>query len=131
MVPGRRLADPAGSYAGGVKTSVLLCRGCCCGTADKHPSTDHETQVQQLLAAAPVGVEVRVVDCLDECDRSNVVVLRRGPGRARDRDTWLGGVLSDKASAALTALVASGAEGDLPPALAGLRFRRHPPVRRR
>ena len=114
-----------------MKATVLLCRGCCCGTSDKHPGTDHEAQQGALVAAASPSVEVRVVDCLDACDRSNVVVLRRGVGKARDRDTWLGGVLSDKASTALVAFVAAGAEGDLPPALAGLRFRRQRPPPRR
>jgi predicted metal-binding protein len=74
---------------------------------------------------------VRVVDCLDECDRSNVVVVRRGGARARDRDTWLGDVLPDRATAALTAWVAAGAVEPLPPELAGRRFRHVPPRRRR
>ncbi|MGB8649119.1 MAG: hypothetical protein WCD35_00515 [Mycobacteriales bacterium] len=107
-------------------TTVLLCRGCCCGTAAKHPTTDHDAQEQELLAAAPAGVRVRVVDCLDECDRSNVVVLRRG----KKDDTWLGGVLSERASAALVSYVADGARGELPDAIRGLRFRHSPPRRR-
>jgi len=60
-------------------TVVLLCRGCCCGTRDKHPKTDHDRQERLLEVAADAhpGVELRVVECLNECDRSNVAVLRR------------------------------------------------------
>jgi len=109
-------------------TTVLLCRGCCCGTSEKHPRTDHEAQAAALVEAAPSGVEVRVVDCLDACDRSNVVVLRRGKGSKGD--TWLGGVLTERASEALVGYVAAGAQGELPDAVRGLRFRHHPPRRR-
>jgi predicted metal-binding protein len=64
--------------------TVLLCRGCCCGTTTKHPATDHDRQEQLVRSAAATtaGVAVRTVDCLDECDRSNVVVLRGPHGRA-------------------------------------------------
>ena len=36
------------------------------------------------------GVELQIVDCLDECDRSNVSVMRRSDVRSRQRATWLG-----------------------------------------
>ena len=115
------------------RTTVLLCRGCCCGTAQKHPRTDHEAQEQALQDAAREvdGVEVRVVDCLDECDRSNVAVLRRAGARRSERDTWLGGLLTGRATDELAGWVADGADGDLPPAVAGLRFRHVPPRRSR
>ncbi len=112
-------------------TTVLLCRDCCCGTAAKHPRTPHDDQQERLELAAQQhpDVEVRVVDCLDECDRSNVVVVRRAGRRTAERDTWLGGVLSDAATDALTAWVADGAVEPLPPRLAGHRFRHLPPRR--
>lgn len=121
--PNRR-PDPA--------TVVLLCRGCCCGTADKHPGVDHEAQESALSAAteAQPGVELRRVDCLDECGRSNVVVIRRADVAARERDTWLGGLLTDRASQALAGWLAGGATGPLPNALTGLRFRHVAPRRR-
>ena len=73
---------------------VLLCRDCCCGTS-KHPRTDHDGQREALLAVDGVsGVRVRVVDCLDQCDRSNVVLVRDFTGGRRPSDTWLGGVLA-------------------------------------
>ena len=112
---------------------VLLCRGCCCGTSAKHPRTDHDGQRAALeeAAAQHPGVDVRVVDCLDECDRSNVAVLRR-PGAPRaERDTWLGGLLTERATRGLAGWLAGGADGALPPEVAGLRFRHVPPRRRR
>lgn len=111
---------------------VLLCRGCCCGTSDKHPRTDHDGQLAALARAADdaPGVDLRVVDCLDACDRSNVAVLRRRGAPVRERDTWLGGLLTERATEALAAWVRDGAPAHLPPALAGLRFRRVPPRRR-
>lgn len=113
-------------------TVVLLCRGCCCGTRAKHPKVDHDRQEQILAAAADThpGVEVRVVDCLDECDRSNVAVIRRTGAPPRERDTWLGGLLTDRATAALADWIADGADGPLPDTLAGLRFRHVAPRRR-
>lgn len=112
--------------------TVLVCRDCCCGTTAKHPRADHDAQVAALEAAvaAQPGFALQVVDCLDECDRSNVVVLR-GPGRrAAERDTWLGGVLTERATEALSGWIAEGAQGRLPDAVAGLRFRHLPPAKR-
>ena len=116
---------------------VLLCRGCCCGTTGKHPQVDHAAQLDELETAAgqAPGVEVRVVDCLDECDRSNVAVLRRQGGgrkggRAAERDTWLGGLLTGRATGELAQWLSEGGVGALPPAVAGLRFRHVPPRRR-
>ena len=112
------------------ETVVLLCRGCCCGTAAKHPGVDHDDQRDRLEAAASQDhrVEVRVVDCLDVCERSNVAVVRRLSRPAKERDTWLGGLLTGRATAQLADWVREGADGPLPPAVAGLVFR---PARRR
>lgn len=113
-------------------TVVLVCRGCCCGTSQKHPRTDHVAQEEALLkaAAATPEVEVRLVDCLDECDRSNVVVVRRPDRPRKERDTWLGGVLSDRATDELVGWVEQGGPDRLPDAVAGLRFRHVPPRKR-
>jgi len=111
---------------------VLLCRGCCCGTSAKHPEVDHEAQRDELESAvqeAP-GVELRVVDCLDECDRSNVAVLRRRRGRPAERDTWVGGLLTGRATGELAQWLRDGGAGALPTAVAGLRFRHIAPRRR-
>lgn len=94
---------------------------------------DHDAQQDALAAAveqAP-GIELRVVDCLDECDRSNVAVLRRPGLKRADRDTWLGGLLTERATRELADWIADGADAPLPPAVAGLRFRHVPPRRAR
>ena len=113
-------------------TVVLLCRGCCCGTRNKHPKVDHDSQERVLIEAAGTqpGLDLRVVDCLDECDRSNVAVLRRPGAPTRERNTWLGGLLDERATTALAEWIAEGGVGPLPDAVSGLRFRHVPPRRR-
>lgn len=104
---------------------VLLCRDCCCGTATKHPTIDHVAQREVIEALNdPAGrrgprIRVRVVECLSECERSNVVVVRdftarESPGR-RPTDVWLGDVLDLAATGAVAAWVRAG--GDLPASL--------------
>lgn len=100
---------------------VLMCRDCCCGSGAKHPRTDHVAQREALLACSGVdGVRVRVVDCLDQCDRSNVVLVRDFAVGRRPHDTWLGGVLDPTVSAQVVAWVRDG--GPLPTALESHRF---------
>ncbi len=108
----------------------MLCRGCCCGTAQKHPRTDHAQQqlaLEQAVAAQPL-VDLRVVDCLDECDRSNVALVRRPRAPKADRDTWLGGLLTPAATKAFADWLSEGAPRELPRHLASLRFK---PARRK
>ncbi|WP_139983743.1 hypothetical protein [Nocardioides litoris] len=102
---------------------VLLCRDCCCGTARKHPGTDHGAQRDVLEAAGDAAehVRVRVVDCLDECDRSNVVLVRDFTAGRRPKDTWLGGVLDDTATTAVVDWARDG--GPVPDVLARHVFR--------
>ena len=110
-------------------TTVLLCRGCCCGTTAKHPGADHleqELALERAVGTRP-DVELRVVDCLDECDRSNVVVVRRHGRPPRERDTWLGGVVTATANRALLDWVEQGAPEPAPAPLVGHRFRHVPP----
>ena len=113
---------------------VLLCRDCCCGTA-KHPDVDHDAQRAALEALDDRDgrhgprIRVRVVDCLDECQNSNVVVVRdftarRSAGR-RPSDVWLGGVLDPETTAEVVAWVRDG--GDLPTALRRHELRRGRP----
>ncbi|MCU1602316.1 MAG: hypothetical protein JWO22_3025 [Frankiales bacterium] len=109
---------------------VLLCRDCCCGTAQKHPRTDHDAQLTSLTAAASdnPAVEVRLVDCLDECDRSNVAVVRRPRAPRKQRDTWFGGLLTDAATDAFADWVRDGApDHAIPAKIRGLTFRHLPP----
>ncbi|MEU0880410.1 hypothetical protein ABZ345_17550 [Lentzea sp. NPDC005914] len=101
---------------------LTVCRGCCCGTAKKHPDVNHEGQLDRLREA--VGVErLRVADCLDSCDHSNVVVVQPTPTarQAGARPVWLGGVLSDETVEHVVAWVQAGGPGraTMPDALAG------------
>ena len=106
---------------------VMVCRDCCCGSARKHPDVDHERQRRTLEveAGALEGVRVRVVECLDECDRSNVVLVRDFTVGRRPKDTWLGGVLDQTAVHAVVAWVGEG--GPVPEALTSYVFPRQRP----
>jgi hypothetical protein len=85
-----------------------VCRGCCCGTLRKHPGVDHDAQVDVLTRAAHHGGgHCRVVDCLDQCSASNLVVVRRHDGAPA---VWLGGVLSAADTDAVADWLATGAD---------------------
>lgn len=90
--------------------TLTVCRGCCCGRVEKHPGVDHRAQ---LAALQETGVRVRVVDCLDACERSNVVVVSPSPaGRAAGaRPVWLGGVLEGETTAEVAEWVRAGGPG--------------------
>lgn len=94
-----------------------MCRGCCCGTAAKHPDTDHEAHAERLASAVSPAAKLWVVDCLGPCERSNVVVIRSG-GRRR----WFGDLLTDESLGALAGWLSTGASHDPPSAVAGHEF---------
>jgi (2Fe-2S) ferredoxin len=108
----RRTRDSAADRAAAPCT-VTVCRGCCCGSLAKHPGVDHAAQVDRLRTALGGTAQVRVSDCLDACERSNVVVVSpstagRGAGA---RPTWLGFVLDDDAIVDVAAWVRAGGPG--------------------
>src|ERR1044072_3768923 len=92
---------------------VTVCRGCCCGTERKHPDADHAGQLDALLAGIRAAGRVRVSDCLDACEYSNVVVV--GPSadarRVGARPVWIAGVLDRRAIADIVAWVRGGGPG--------------------
>jgi hypothetical protein len=91
--------------------SVLVCRGCCCGSYAKHPDVDHARHLSSLtsaMASVP-GAKVWAVDCLDSCERSNVVVVRTS-GQRR----WFGEMLTDADVETLAGWLRSGAPGETP-----------------
>lgn len=99
------------AVGGSRSPDVVLCRGCCCGTQDKHPAVDHAEQQRALQAATrPAGGRVVLADCLDACERSNVVVVRPR-GRGSPRPVWLGEVLEPARTAAVAAWVTAGGPG--------------------
>lgn len=101
-------------------SKLTVCRGCCCGTAEKHPGIDHESQLNALREGVGAG-NVRVANCLDSCDYSNVVVVRpASAARAQGvRPVWFGGMLSEEATQDVLAWVAAGGPGraDMPDSL--------------
>ncbi|SER64376.1 hypothetical protein [Actinokineospora terrae] len=95
---------------------VTVCRDCCCGTVKKHPTVNHGAQVSRLRAiAARHGGKVRVSECLDTCETSNVVVVQAKGGKP----VWLGFVLDDGVLDDIEAWLDAGGPGvaDLPAAL--------------
>jgi len=93
---------------------VVLCRGCCCGTEDKHPDVDHSSQRTTFeQAARATGARLVIADCLDACDRSNVVVVRPR-GRGTPRPVWLGDVLEQDRTEAVVAWARAGGPGAAP-----------------
>lgn len=99
---------------------VVVCRGCCCGSARKHPDVDHDAHLDRLrsaAAAAPVPTRLRTVDCLSACALSNVVVVRRHAPRdegGRSSTSWFALVLADDVVDALARWVAAGAPPPAP-----------------
>jgi (2Fe-2S) ferredoxin len=108
----RRTPKAAKSTPGEAQATVTVCRGCCCGTTGKHPGIDHAAQLAALRTElADTGV--RVTDCLDACERSNVMVVSPSPEgrRAGGRPVWLGQVLDTDAVSDIAAWVRAGGPG--------------------
>ncbi len=102
--------------------TLWICRGCCCGTS-KHSEVDHEGQLARLKdsVASVAGARLIVVDCVDECAKSNVVVIRDRQ-RGRRKDNWLGKVLRTEETEALATWVQAPDRSQLPAVLERLRF---------
>ncbi|MCQ4084467.1 (2Fe-2S) ferredoxin domain-containing protein [Streptomyces sp. RB6PN25] len=104
--------------------TLVVCRGCCCGNARKHPRADHEGQLERLrVAAAESGgsVAVRTTDCLGPCGQANVVVvLPSSEGRRRGgRAVWIGWAMGDACTDDIVRWATDGGPGiaEPPPAL--------------
>ena len=80
---------------GAIGPMVTVCHGCCCGTERKHPGVDHAGLLAVLVEGVGDRGRVRTSDCIDACERSNVVVVAPAPAgrRAGARPMWLAGVL--------------------------------------
>jgi hypothetical protein len=104
--------------------SVLVCRGCCCGTS-KHPDVDHAGQLDALRAATLAQERARLweVDCLGPCSSSNVVVVRSGTARR-----WFGQMLDPDDTQLLAAWIEAGAHTSPPPRLAARQFDPDPTI---
>ncbi|WP_439654082.1 (2Fe-2S) ferredoxin domain-containing protein [Streptacidiphilus melanogenes] len=116
-VPGRhpesRRDRPAGAVSDrAARPTVTVCRGCCCGTP-KVPRLDHAAQLRELRAALADSAHVRAVDCLDVCERANVIVVQPSPDgrRAGGRPVWLGLVNDRDATADIATWTGAGGPG--------------------
>lgn len=100
----------------GAGCTVTVCRDCCCGSRRKHPRIDHDGQVEVLRAALPAPHRVRVSDCLDACEQSNVVVVHPAPAARRTgaKPVWFGLVLDDDVTDDIAAWVRAGGPGIAP-----------------
>ncbi|NJC66211.1 (2Fe-2S) ferredoxin domain-containing protein [Planosporangium flavigriseum] len=97
---------------------MVVCRGCCCGSAGKHPDVDHAARLARLerfAAEHPAAASVRTSECLGPCEHADVVVVRPSPaGRARGgRPVWFG-LVDDYALDRLIAWVVAGGPGLAP-----------------
>lgn len=116
----RRSAAPAPGTAD--RCTVTVCRGCCCGTG-KVPHLDHAAQLADLRASLSGVAHVRPVNCLDACERANVIVVQpSATGRqSGGRPVWLGLVNDTDATADITAWIRDGGPGvAAPPAVLDL-----------
>lgn len=111
--PVSRRSKKAAPASGAVRPTVTVCRGCCCGTAAKVPRLDHEAQLIDLRTLLAGVAMVRRTDCLDACERANVIVVQpSAEGRqAGGRPVWLGQVNDSGAAADITAWVKDGGPG--------------------
>lgn len=93
--------------------TLTVCRDCCCGSRSKHPTVDHDRQVDELRAALEPAHRVRTSLCLDACSQSNVMVVHPAPRarRAGARPVWFGLVLDDAVVADLVRWVGDGGPG--------------------
>ncbi|MGV9264872.1 (2Fe-2S) ferredoxin domain-containing protein [Kitasatospora sp. NPDC003701] len=101
---------------------VVVCRGCCCGTARKRPGIDHEGQLAVLAEAVAALPAARLVvtDCLGPCEQANVVVVRphgRTEDGRRAGPLWFGNVTDATETAELCTWIGeiSRTAGQAPP----------------
>ena len=106
-------------------TACRLCAGETLGAAD----TREGGQLARLREVEGCGIaRLTLADCLDECERGDVVVVRPGRRRATRsaRPVWFERLAGDELTGALTRWLADGGPGvrDLPAALREREIRR-------
>ncbi|MEV0977203.1 (2Fe-2S) ferredoxin domain-containing protein [Streptomyces sp. NPDC049915] len=128
---------PRRSFLGAARQrpcTLVVCRGCCCGNARKHPGTDHVWQLERLRAAAEEhGFEVRTTDCLGPCDQANVIVVQPSAAgrRAGGRAVWVGFATDDDCTQEVIDWAAAGGPGvAAPPVTLELQVIRRPGARK-
>ena len=97
--------------------SVTVCRGCCCGRPENNPGFDHAGQLDRLRHQLDGVAQIRLSDCLDVCEQSNVIVVQPSAhGRlAGGRPVWLGLVDETDIIDDITTWITAGGPGIAPP----------------
>ena len=95
---------------------VRMCRGCCCGTTRKHPDVDHDRIAEILECETGPASELVRVDCLWECEHSNVVVVNptASAREAGARPAWIVHVNTHERAHAVATWVRRGGPGVAP-----------------
>ncbi|MCX4766463.1 (2Fe-2S) ferredoxin domain-containing protein [Streptomyces sp. NBC_01275] len=123
--------------AGSRPCTLVVCRGCCCGDARKHPGYDHDWQLTRLRTAAADSAgafQVRTTDCLGPCDQANVIVVQPSATgrRAGGRATWVGFAMDDDCTDEILSWAMAGGPGvAAPPATLELQFIKAPTAARK
>jgi hypothetical protein len=97
------------------RVGIVVCRGCCCGSAEKRPDVDHAARLARLecfARDATVVAAVRTSPCLGPCENADVVVVLPSPAARRlgARPVWFG-LLDDYALGRLLGWVGEGGPG--------------------
>ena len=135
------MSHPPSATPRAATCTVIVCRGCCCGTLDKHPDVDHAGLLRQLQDGIGAAARIRTTGCLSSCEHSNVVVVQPS-ARGRmlgGRPSWLRQVLTPELAEAIVQWARAGGPGvtDAPEVLRGHRLtparqrRTAPPHQRR
>lgn len=100
--------------------SVLVCRGCCCGTQD---GPDHAAHLESIAAATlEAGGRLKVTNCIGPCDRKNVVVVRTRQPLSRWKAQYFSAVDDVEVDAIVAWFGAGVLQHDAPAELASVRF---------
>ncbi|OIK26298.1 hypothetical protein [Streptomyces malaysiense] len=107
----RRSRKAAPANPGAARSTVTVCRGCCCGTA-KIPGPDHAARLDQLRSSLAQIAQVRVTGCLDACEHAFVVIQPSAAGRAAGGRPVRPGLVNDRDAADdIAAWVQAGGPG--------------------
>lgn len=105
---------------------LAVCGSCAGQTAADEPGLREQARQAQLARYAGIeaagGARLTVVDCLDQCGRGDVVVVRPAAGRSQAGAVWLAGVTGEQSLVELHGWLRDGGPGAalLPTALAPL-----------
>jgi len=90
-----------------------MCRGCCCGTTNKHPDVDHDAIAEILTHHSGPHTQLVRTECLWACGLSNVVVVNpcAEARQSGTRPAWITQVNTIERAQALAAWLRDGGPG--------------------